>query len=124
MHVLIPALLGRPVNQHERDILELPVRCGGLGIINPVRIASREYAFSVALTKDLVSLINQQDQDTTKLDMGKMKEKKEELKKQKDEFLSQRFKMLYNGSNHLLKNHLNQAREKGASLILIATQII
>ena len=47
MHVLIPALLGRPVNQHERDILELPVRCGGLGIINPVRITSREYAYSV-----------------------------------------------------------------------------
>ena len=120
MHVLIPALLGRPVNQHERDILELPVRCGGLGIINPVRIASREYAFSVALTKDLVSLINQQDQDITKLDMGKMKEKKEELRKQKDEFLSQRFKMLYNGSSHLLKNHLNQAREKGASTWLSA----
>ena len=32
-----------------------PVGCGGLGIINPVRVASREYAFSVALTKDLVS---------------------------------------------------------------------
>ena len=65
MHMLIPALLGRPVNQHERDILELPVRCGRLCIINPVRITSFEYAYSVAVTKDLVSLINQQDPDFT-----------------------------------------------------------
>ena len=35
MHMLIPALLGHPVNQHKRNILELPVRCGRLGIINP-----------------------------------------------------------------------------------------
>ena len=48
-HVLIPALLGRPVNQHERDILQLPVRCGGLGIINSVRITSQGYAYSVAV---------------------------------------------------------------------------
>ena len=115
MHVLIPALLGRPVNQHERDILELPVRCGGLSIINPVRITSREYAYSVAVTKDHVSLINQQDPDITKLDMGKIKEKKEELRKQKEEFLSQRFKVLHKESDHQLKNHLDQAREKGAS---------
>ena len=76
MHMLIPALLGCPVNQHERDILELPVRCGRLGIINPVRITSCEYAYSVAVTKDPVSLINQQDPDFTKLDLGKIKTRK------------------------------------------------
>ena len=71
--------------QHERDILELPVRCGGLGIINPVRIASREYAFSVALTKDLVSLINQQDQDVTKLDSGYGQDERKERRTEKTE---------------------------------------
>ena len=62
-----------------------------------------------------MSLINQQDPDITKLDMGKIKEKKEELRKQKEEFLSQRFKVLHKESDHQLKNHLDQAREKGAS---------
>ena len=80
-----------------------------------MRITSREYAYSVAVTKDHVSLINQQDPDITKLDMGKIKEKKEELRKQKEEFLSQRFKVLHKESDHQLKNHLDQAREKGAS---------
>ena len=47
--------------------------------------------------------------------MGKIKEKKEELRKQKEEFLSQRFKVLHKESDHQLKNHLDQAREKGAS---------
>ena len=84
-------------------------------LMNCVRITFREYAYSVAVTKDHVSLINQQDPDITKLDMGKIKEKKEELRKQKEEFLSQRFKVLHKESDHQLKNHLDQAREKGAS---------
>ena len=112
MHVLIPALLDRPRDQHERDILELPVRCDRLDIINPVRITSREYAYSVALTKDLVSLIKQQDQDITKLNLGKIKEKKEELRKQKEEFLSQRFRVLHKESDHHLKTHLETKQEK------------
>ena len=63
--MIIPTLLGRPVNQHETDILELPVRCGRLGIINPVRITSCE--------------------------------------------------VLHKESDHQLKDHLEQAREKGTS---------
>ena len=61
-----------------------------------------------------MSLINQQDQDITKLDLGKIKEKKEELRKQKEEFLSQRFKVLHKESDQL-KDRLEQTREKGAS---------
>ena len=54
--------------------------------------------------------------------MGKIKEKKEELRKQKEEFLSQRFKVLHKESDHQQKNHLDQAREKGASTFNTTTE--
>jgi hypothetical protein len=38
----IPALLGRCVTAFEREILELPVRYGGLGIVNPAKTCERE----------------------------------------------------------------------------------
>ena len=38
---LIPAVVGRKVSDVERRLIALPVRCGGLGITNPVLNADR-----------------------------------------------------------------------------------
>ena len=51
---LIPALTGRPpCSMEERDLLALPVRLGGMGIINPVSSSQRVFEASVRLTSPL-----------------------------------------------------------------------
>ena len=92
--VFIPALLGRAVSSFERDILELPVRYGGLGITNPARTAQREYNFSREITKPVVDLILNQDQDVKKLPIDDTINKKRELKQEKEEFLKARYDIL------------------------------
>ena len=55
---LIPALTGRPpCSRIERDLLALPVRLGGVGIINPVSSSQRSFEASVRLTTPLVAAI-------------------------------------------------------------------
>jgi hypothetical protein len=56
-HKLIPALTGREVSEVDRQMLSLPVRLGGMGILNPMETASREYAASTAITEKLKMLI-------------------------------------------------------------------
>ena len=52
--VLIPALLEHPVTETERDLLALPVRMGGLGLVNPVNQSRQEYEDSAPLVKQIV----------------------------------------------------------------------
>ena len=55
---LIPALTeGQLVNDHERQLLSLPVRYGGLGLINPCEMSDTEFENSVKLTAELASKI-------------------------------------------------------------------
>ena len=117
---LIPALVGRPVSTHERKILELPVRYGGLGIINPTTSAMREYNFSKEVTEQLSSLIYSQVLDVTQLNETEVTEKKIQLKKRKEEYFQQQFIILHQQANPKLKRHLDQAREKSASTWLTA----
>ena len=49
-HVFIPAISnGHQCSDDERDLLALPPRLGGLGIINPTRLAETEYQNSLTL---------------------------------------------------------------------------
>ena len=50
----MPAITEHVTTQEERDLL---VRLGGLGLVNPARIASREYEASVTITGSLVRQI-------------------------------------------------------------------
>ena len=55
----IPALTGRLVSEDERALLALPIRLGGLGIVDPV--SDFEFAASEKVTSPLAGLILQQD---------------------------------------------------------------
>ena len=91
---LIPAILGRQINDEERDMLALPLRYGGLGIQNPVQTSDREYDASKKITDQLAGLIYHQDQDLSKLDRGQLVKKKAELKTQKeDRFSSEKIRL-------------------------------
>ena len=59
---LIPANTGHsPCSTEERELLELPVRLGGLRINYPVSDADNFYSNSEAITKHLVDIIVIQD---------------------------------------------------------------
>ena len=60
--VLIPSLIGR--NCSEAVLVALPVRMGGLGLINPSDSADAEYSASIRVSAPLVSEIEAQPHET------------------------------------------------------------
>ena len=61
---LLPALTeGRACSDDERTLLSLPVRLGGLGIIDPSKISDDEFENSCKMTKDLTSAIRSQQSE-------------------------------------------------------------
>lgn len=69
---LIPALFdGRHCSDLERRILSLPVKMGGLGIINIQEEASFQYQTSRAMTKELCQRIKLQSEEAIDVQLGK-----------------------------------------------------
>ena len=58
--VLIPVLFEHQVAETERYLLALPVRMGGLGLVNPVNKSRQEYEASIKATGPLVKQITKQ----------------------------------------------------------------
>ena len=52
--LLVRAISEHVTTQEERDLLELPVRLGGSGLVNPARTASKEYEASIKITQALL----------------------------------------------------------------------
>ena len=55
--VLIPSLIGCNCSDAKRDLVALPVRMGGLGLINPSDSTDAEYSASIRVSAPLVSAI-------------------------------------------------------------------
>ena len=53
-------------SENDRCIYSLPVKFGGLGIFNPVKICKQEYGRSLKVTKPLVDLIKEQQVTVSK----------------------------------------------------------
>ena len=49
----VTALIGRVVNDQERDLLALPISIGGLGIVDPQAVSDFEFATSKKITFSL-----------------------------------------------------------------------
>ena len=109
---LIPALTGRPpCSREERDLLALPVRLGGMGIINPVS-SSCVFVASVRLTSPLVAIVATQDQDQS-VDILEVMEIKASIRQTNREHQAQQAVTIY---DHLFEKRLvDLAKEKGAS---------
>ena len=61
---LLPALTeGRACSADERVLLSLPMRHGGLGIIDPSKISDNEFENSCKVSKNLTSAIRSQQSD-------------------------------------------------------------
>ena len=89
--VLIPSLIGRNCSEAERDLVALPVRMGGLGLINPSDSADAEYSASIRVSAPLVSKIEAQSHETPeeaevqRLVYATRKEKDDGLKEELEE---------------------------------------
>ena len=57
-------LIGRNCSEAERDLVALPVRMGGLRLINPSHSADAEYSASIRVSAPLVSKIEAQSHET------------------------------------------------------------
>ena len=62
--MFVPSLTGRNCSEAERDLVALPVRMGGLGLINPTESANAEYSASIRVSAPLVSKIEAQSHET------------------------------------------------------------
>ena len=80
---LIPSLIGRSVSEVERRILALPVRYGGMGIVNPTN-SSKHYAASTKITENLSAMIFNQDEDFTNYNLDEVKSCIAEVKRERE----------------------------------------
>ena len=62
--VLIPSLIGCNCSEAEGDLVALPVRMKGLGLINSSDSADAEYSASIRVSAPLVSKIEAQSHET------------------------------------------------------------
>ncbi|KAL9957248.1 hypothetical protein ACROYT_G038862 [Oculina patagonica] len=62
--VLIPSITDHHCTKEERDLVALPVRLGGLGLINPSQDAASQFKVSTKITAPLVEKIIAQDHET------------------------------------------------------------
>ena len=59
--IFLPSVTGQSsLSDSERELLALPVRLGGLGIINPTKLCSLQYNASLNITQSLCDLILKQ----------------------------------------------------------------
>ncbi len=84
----LPTVTGRPITQLERDILSLPTRNGGLGVVNPTETAEHCFNESTKITKELTTKIREQKWDcpnaeTTKEAKNKVIQNKRKQEKEK-----------------------------------------
>ena len=90
--MLIPSITGHTCTREERDLLALPVRMGGLGLINPSQVATFEYEASVKVTKPLVQQIVSQYQ--TLPDLAETRTLQHSARKEKDDCLNEKLEVV------------------------------
>ena len=111
--VLIPAITSHATTETERELLALPVRLGGLGLIDPVRASRKEYEASDRVTSPLVRQIVEQVHQTP--DVSEVKTLQISARKEKDECMDERIKRVKTSLPTGTKRAVELATEKGAS---------
>ena len=116
----ITSVIGRNVSDTHRRLVALPVRLGGLGIINPVEAADKEYQTSVKVTEDLVDLIYHQATSLKTLDKVKVKAKVEALSLAKETFLKAELSFVMSRLDQAAQRSIELLKEQGSGSCLTA----
>ena len=117
----LPSLLGREVNDLERELFTLPARHGGLGIVNPCTQSDQHFSNSEELTLPLVAMILAQERILNAKELSndqsdiraRQRTKAEEKHRQTLENIKEQAPLA-------LKTAIEQACEKGASIWVTA----
>ena len=121
---LIPSLIGRSVSEVERRILALPVRYGGMGIVNPTN-SSKHYAASTKITENLSAMIFNQDEDFTNYNLDEVKSCIAEVKRERDaEWMKELEEICHHAEvDNKLQRTLELGQQKGSGAWLNALPI-
>ena len=111
--LLVPAITEHVNTQEERGLLEPAVRLGGLGLVNPDRIASQEYEASVKITGPLVRQIVEQAHKPP--DETEIKTLQTSARREKDERLKMQCEQARESLPGKTERAVELALEKGAS---------
>ena len=112
--VLIPSITDHHcTTPSERDLLALPVRLGGLGIINPSQDADLQYQASMKTTAPLVEKIVSQVHETP--DDTVVSALQQSARREKNEVLRTRLHEIKNSLTLKTQRAVELASEKGAS---------
>ena len=111
--VLIPSITERDCSPTERDLLELPVRLGGLGFLNPVENAGSEYKTSVSVTAPLVNQIVAQAHEPA--DEADVNELRRRMRREKEEVLRRKCDYLKRSLPEKMQRVVELGGEKGSS---------
>ena len=117
----IPALVGKSVSDHERKVLSLPTRFGGLNLQNPTKTADKEYEWSVKLTTSLTQKIKEQllsDPESATLSLQTHKNILKGIKAEKSAMHLQSYVSICEESDDGMRRSLQLASEKGSSIWL------
>jgi len=114
---LIPALVGREVNDAERQMLALPLRHGGLGLTDPRETTKTEYEHSTQITNKLTARIytQQRDLDYNPSDQQFTRHTKYRIRQEKNEKCKNIRDELLAGMTPESQQRIKGAMEKGAS---------
>ena len=119
---LIPALIGRSISDIERRILALPVRLGGMGIVDPTQ-SSHEYNASTRITENLTAIIYNQEADFTNYNSERVKQVVAVAKAEKERRLKDKLKDIYELVDEKMQRTLDLSQEKGSGAWLTALPI-
>ena len=112
---LIPALTGREAcSPTERELLSLPARLGGLGLINPATNSSEAFTASERITAPLAALIISQGSSQIP-DCTQVQKIKREIKESKREMTEARARNIVSHLNPQKQRLMELAMEKGSS---------
>ena len=110
---LTPAITDRAITEAERELLALPVRMGGLGLIDPARASPTEYEASVSVIGPLVRQIVEQVHQSP--DASKIRTLQRNARKEKDECMAERLEQVKTSLPTRAMRSVELATEKGAS---------
>jgi hypothetical protein len=114
---LIPLLTGRDdISDVERNLLALPCRLGGMGLVNPVAISDEQYTSSCNITRPLVSLILEKMYtipEGMNEEVNHVKISIRSQRRSRQEELASNLEL-----NNKMARHVEFAKEKGSSIWL------
>jgi hypothetical protein len=121
----LPALLGREVNDMERELFSLPARHAGLGIFNPCILSENAFTSSEGLSAPLTALVLAQER---LFDPAEMRDEQKKIQTMQKAAANKRYTVtlaeIEAEAPAPLKLAIKLAREKGASSWVTARPLL